>query len=233
VVGIGFTCFRQRLFDCGRLSGAQAVCRIHCRQISEDFSRGFGDRAVFFGHSLLRVFVFLFQGRACAFADCPVVDSEFDNCDLFRALSKATRAIIDPATRENIAEVAEGARTDARQAIKAAREAFDSGTWPRTSAAERGLLVYELGRLIAAHKEELATLESLNTGKTVEESRWDMDDIAGICDKSGRILGLMPHPERHIEALQHPQRWRVTKYKSAGDGLQIFKNGVDYIKKNF
>jgi len=59
------------------------------------------------------------------------------------------------------------------------------------------------------------------------------DNIAGICDESGRILGLMPHPERHIDVSQHPQRWRIAKNKNAGDGLQIFKNGVDYIRKNF
>ncbi len=56
------------------------------------------------------------------------------------------------------------------------------------------------------------------------------DNIAGICDETGRILGLMPHPERHIEFLQHP-RWRRAKTKKTGDGLQIFKNGVEYAKK--
>ncbi len=56
-----------------------------------------------------------------------------------------------------------------------------------------------------------------------------LENIAGICDATGRILGLMPHPERHIQLRQHP-RWSG---KKAGDGLQIFKNGVDYIKKHF
>ena len=55
-------------------------------------------------------------------------------------------------------------------------------------------------------------------------------DIAGICDQTGRILGLMPHPERHIQAHQHP-RW--TGAVGAGDGLQIFRNGVEFIQKNF
>jgi len=54
-------------------------------------------------------------------------------------------------------------------------------------------------------------------------------DIAGITDKSGRILGLMPHPERHISYLQHPSHTRE-KVAQDGDGLQIFKNGVDYFK---
>lgn len=54
-------------------------------------------------------------------------------------------------------------------------------------------------------------------------------NIAGICDPTGRILGLMPHPERHIEYSQHP-RWHKEK---AGDGLLILKNGVEYVRKNF
>ncbi|MFH0790661.1 MAG: phosphoribosylformylglycinamidine synthase subunit PurQ [Candidatus Omnitrophota bacterium] len=58
------------------------------------------------------------------------------------------------------------------------------------------------------------------------------DNIAGICDQTGRILGLMPHPERHIDILQHP-RWTNRKQrKTEGDGLQIFKNGVNYVKNN-
>ncbi|MFA5096342.1 MAG: phosphoribosylformylglycinamidine synthase I [Candidatus Omnitrophota bacterium] len=58
-----------------------------------------------------------------------------------------------------------------------------------------------------------------------------LEDIAGICDETGRIFGLMPHPERHIAASQHP-RWLQSKNKREGDGLQIFKNGVEYIKKH-
>lgn len=56
------------------------------------------------------------------------------------------------------------------------------------------------------------------------------DNIAGICDKTGMILGLMPHPERHVEPSQHP-RWAEVKKKKEGDGLQIFRNGVEYAKR--
>ncbi len=56
------------------------------------------------------------------------------------------------------------------------------------------------------------------------------EDIAGICDETGRILGLMPHPERHIGFSQHP-RWFNTNNKKEGDGLTIFKNGVEYARK--
>jgi len=58
------------------------------------------------------------------------------------------------------------------------------------------------------------------------------EGIAGICDQTGRIFGLMPHPERHVYAVQHPRNWEF-KSVSEGDGLQIFKNGVKYVQDNF
>ncbi len=57
-----------------------------------------------------------------------------------------------------------------------------------------------------------------------------IDDIAGICDTTGRVLGMMPHPERHVIGTQHP-RWTREGLKEFGDGFAIFKNGVDYIKE--
>ena len=57
-----------------------------------------------------------------------------------------------------------------------------------------------------------------------------IDDIAGICDTTGRILGMMPHPERHVLGTQHP-RWTREGLKEFGDGFAIFKNGVNYVKE--
>jgi len=56
-----------------------------------------------------------------------------------------------------------------------------------------------------------------------------IDNIAGICDETGRILGLMPHPERHISVLQHPRQPRLRK---EGDGLHIFRNGIEYVSRH-
>lgn len=96
------------------------------------------------------------------------------------AASGKTREIINPFNQEVIAEVAEGDRSDAKAAIDAARRAFDSGAWAGTPASERAGLLYRLSLLIEKERESLAELESLDTGKTVEESRWDMDQIAEI-----------------------------------------------------
>ncbi len=97
-----------------------------------------------------------------------------------RAGSAATRDIINPFDQGVIAVVSEGGREDARDAVDAARQAFDRGPWPRTPGAERGRVLMRLAGLIERDAEELARMETLNTGKTLEESRWDMADIAGI-----------------------------------------------------
>ena len=54
-------------------------------------------------------------------------------------------------------------------------------------------------------------------------------NIAGICDDSGRIFALMPHPERFIRWTQHP-RWTREIPRNYGDGLQIFLNAVAWVK---
>jgi phosphoribosylformylglycinamidine synthase len=54
--------------------------------------------------------------------------------------------------------------------------------------------------------------------------------IAGICDRSGRIFGLMPHPERFMRASQHP-RWSASRERRGpGDGLAFFTNAVQYAR---
>ena len=53
-------------------------------------------------------------------------------------------------------------------------------------------------------------------------------NVAGICDASGRLFGLMPHPERHIEPTNHPYWTRRPQQPPTGDGFQLFLNGVEY-----
>lgn len=56
------------------------------------------------------------------------------------------------------------------------------------------------------------------------------NNIAGICDASGHIFALMPHPERHIRGSQHPQ-WTRQGAKKYGDGFHIFLNAVRWAKE--
>ena len=55
-----------------------------------------------------------------------------------------------------------------------------------------------------------------------------MHDIAGVCDPTGVVLGLMPHPENHVVPRQHPRRSRDT---AAGLGLRLFEAGVRHAKE--
>ena len=127
------------------------------------------------------------------------------------AISGETRKIINPFNQQVIAEVAEGGREDARAAIAAARQAFDSGVWSGLPGAARGAMLYRLTELIERDRETLAELESLDTGKTVEESRWDMDDIAGIfryyaglADKDGGDVIDSPAPDSSSLVVREP-----------------------------
>jgi phosphoribosylformylglycinamidine synthase I len=52
--------------------------------------------------------------------------------------------------------------------------------------------------------------------------------IAAICDTTGRVCGLMPHPERHIDPTQHPHWTRSRTLPSEGDGLKVFRNAVRF-----
>lgn len=53
-------------------------------------------------------------------------------------------------------------------------------------------------------------------------------DVAGVCDASGRVFGLMPHPERFIDPTHHPFWTRREESSEAGEGLKMFQNAVDY-----
>ena len=55
-----------------------------------------------------------------------------------------------------------------------------------------------------------------------------VDDVAGICDPTGRVLGLMPHPERFTHATNHPT-WTRRSKDAEPDGLQIFRNAVEAV----
>ncbi len=58
-----------------------------------------------------------------------------------------------------------------------------------------------------------------------------VDDIAAVCDPSGRIFGLMPHPEAYVHRVQHP-RWTRETLPEEGMGVQIFRNAVAFAQQN-
>ena len=61
-----------------------------------------------------------------------------------------------------------------------------------------------------------------------ENPNGSVDNIAGICDPTGRVLGLMPHPERFLHRTHHPH-WTRSQLPEAGDGWQLFANAVSCV----
>ncbi|MBM3463198.1 MAG: aldehyde dehydrogenase family protein [Armatimonadetes bacterium] len=87
------------------------------------------------------------------------------------AASGRTFETINPATAQPITTVAEAGPEDVDAAVKAARAAFDEGPWSKMPAAERGRLVWKLAELLMENADEMARLESLDSGKTFGEAR--------------------------------------------------------------
>src|SRR5262245_29293653 len=83
------------------------------------------------------------------------------------AQSGKTFAVEDPATEETIAYVPAGDKADIDLAVAAARRAFETGPWPRTSPAERTRLIWRLADLLEKYADEFAELEALDNGKPV------------------------------------------------------------------
>ena len=78
--------------------------------------------------------------------------------------------VLNPATEQKLGDCAEGDQEDIDVAVKAARRAFEEGAWPKTSARERGRILMRVANLMEKHKEELATLETMNNGKPIAET---------------------------------------------------------------
>ncbi len=95
-----------------------------------------------------------------------LIDGKFVN-----SKSGKTFASINPATEEILCQVQEGDKEDIELAVRAAKEAFESGPWSRMSAAERGRLMFKLADLLEQNVEEFALLESLDNGKAITWAR--------------------------------------------------------------
>jgi|CXWL01.1.fsa_nt_gi betaine-aldehyde dehydrogenase len=111
-----------------------------------------------------------------------LVDGKF-----VKAANEDVREISDPASGEVIAVVPEASRVDAARAIDAARRAFDSGPWRKTSALERGKFLLKIGDLIRANAKTLAELEVRNMGKPLAEAEYDVADAANCFEFYGGL----------------------------------------------
>jgi betaine-aldehyde dehydrogenase len=118
--------------------------------------------------------------------------------------------VYDPSTEEIIAEVPDAGAADIDRAVAAAVAAFESGAWPRTTAQDRGRLLFKLAERMRAHASTLAELESRNCGKPIVEAEYDVADTATCFEYYGglatKVLGhVNPVPDNALSlSLREP-----------------------------
>lgn len=95
---------------------------------------------------------------------------------------------------------------------------FFTGPDTLSDVENRGLVVFRY-----------AGSDGLPTAAYPANPNGSLNSIAGICDETGRIMGLMPHPERHVERHHHPN-WRRMQ-PGEPHGLPIFRNAVEYARQ--
>jgi len=92
------------------------------------------------------------------------------------------------------------------------------------------------GRFVPRDEETLQELEE--SGQIAcryganDNPNGSVGDVMGICDASGLVFGLMPHPERFLRWTQHPQWTRLEQQTKVPLGLQMFNNAVEHAKQN-
>ena len=97
---------------------------------------------------------------------------------------------INPFDASPLDTLAEATLDDVNAAVTAAREAFDDGPWRRTTITERTTLLNSIADLLQRDREELARTESLDTGKTLNEARFDVDDSTAVFRYYAGMAGI-------------------------------------------
>ena len=110
-----------------------------------------------------------------------------------------TDEIVDPTSEEVIARVPRAGVADAEAAVRAAREAFDHGPWPRMKAMERAAILTRAAAGLRRRADDLARLESMQMGKLLEEALVDMNDTAHTFELYAGMV-----QDQHGETLEVP-----------------------------
>jgi acyl-CoA reductase-like NAD-dependent aldehyde dehydrogenase len=118
------------------------------------------------------------------------------------AADGARRDVINPATGKVVTTVAEGGQEDIDAAVAAATRAFEEGPWPAMSGRERGDLLLKAAVLLEQHREELAQLESLDTGKPITFAR--LVDLGDTIDHFTYYGGLASTIEGATRSIRRP-----------------------------
>jgi betaine-aldehyde dehydrogenase len=106
--------------------------------------------------------------------------------------SGATSEVVNPSDGTVVATVDIADDADVQRAIAAARRAFDATDWPRTPAADRADLLTRTADLIERDRDRIARAETLNTGKALRESQYDVDDVIKVFRYYSRLACADP-----------------------------------------
>jgi betaine-aldehyde dehydrogenase len=125
------------------------------------------------------------------------------NGDWVESVSGKYFPVYDPSTEEIIAEVPDSNEGDVNRAVDAAKNAFESGAWPQTTAQERGRILLRLADRVRKEAAALAELEARNSGKPIVEAEYDINDVATCFEYYGglatKILGhVNPVPDNAL-----------------------------------
>lgn len=117
-----------------------------------------------------------------------------------------------------------------------------------TKGVEKGLYLpvrHGEGKFVVDSSETLAAIETKNlavfkysdAGYSAPAMAFplnpngSMNAIAALCNETGRLMGMMPHPEAFVHRIQHP-RWTREELPEDGDGLVLFRNAAEFVKQN-
>ena len=109
-------------------------------------------------------------------AEKSIIQKMYINNEWVSSSSKKVREIRNPANGEVIGQVTEGIKADVDDAVKSAWEAFYENGWMESKARDRAEFLYKIAEKLESRKEEFAALDTLNNGKTLRESLYDVED---------------------------------------------------------
>jgi betaine-aldehyde dehydrogenase len=158
--------------------------------------------------------------------------------------SGATSDVVNPSDGTVVTTVDVADDADVQRAIAAARRAFDATDWPWLPAAERGAILFRTADLLEREKDRIARAETLNTGKALRESCYDVEDVvkvfryyAGLADKEAGRLVATPGQNAIAKIVYEPLgvcgligpwnypllqiSWKVAPAIAAGDTMVI------------
>jgi betaine-aldehyde dehydrogenase len=156
--------------------------------------------------------------------------------------SGATSDVINPSDGSVVATVDVADDEDVQRAIGAARRAFDESDWPTSPVGDRIAILNRTADYLEREKERIGRAETVNTGKALRESCWDVDDVikvfryyAGIADKEAGRLVASPNPDAIARIVYEPigvcgligpwnypllqMSWKVAPALAAGDTM--------------